>query len=61
MYGWLFKKFKIQTKRYESARYKQGRSSSIGAKIISFMLRQFIDDFKEGNTEEESVQYQKTI
>ena len=31
-----------------------------GVKILSFMLR-LTDDFKEGNTEEESVQYQKLI
>ena len=26
---------------------KQGRSSSIGANILSFLLRQLTDDFKE--------------
>ena len=36
---------------------KQGRSSSIGAKILSFMFRQLTEDFKEENTEKESIQY----
>ena len=35
---------------------KQGRSSSIGAKILSFVLRLLTDDFKEENAEKESVQ-----
>ena len=36
---------------------KQGRSSSIGAKILSFVFRQLTEDFKEENTEKESIQY----
>ena len=36
---------------------RQGRSSSIGAKILSFVFRQLTDDIKEENTEKESVQY----
>ena len=46
---------------YLSNSQQQGRSSSIGAKILSFMLRQLKDDFKEENTEKESVQYRKPI
>ena len=36
---------------------KQGRSSSIGEKISSFVFRQWTEDFKEENTEKESIQY----
>ena len=41
-----------------STQAKQGRSSSIGAKILSFVSRKIMDDFKE---EKESVQYRKPI
>ena len=40
---------------------EQGRSSSIGAKNLSFVLRQLTNDFKEENAEKESVQYRKPI
>ena len=40
---------------------KQGRSSTIGAKILSIVLRQLTDDFKDENTSKESVQYRKPI
>ena len=40
---------------------QQGRSSSIGAKILSFVFRQLTEDFKEENTEKESVQYRIPI
>ena len=40
---------------------KQGRSSSIGAKILSLVSMQLTDDFKEENTEKEFVQYRKLI
>ena len=36
---------------------RKGQSSSIGEKILSFVFRQITDDFKEENTEKESVQY----
>ena len=36
---------------------KQGRSSSIGAKILSFVSGQLTEDFNEENTEKESIQY----
>ena len=36
---------------------QQGRSSSIGAKILSFVFRQLTEDFKEENTKKESIQY----
>ena len=35
----------------------QGRASSIGAKILSFEFRELTEDFKEENTEKESIQY----
>ena len=39
----------------------KGLSSFIGAKKLSFVLRQSTNDFKEENTEKESVQYRKPI
>ena len=42
-------------------RTKQGRSSSIGAKISYFVFRHLTDDFKEENNEKESVQYRIPI
>ena len=38
----------IRTNKYDIS--KQGRSSSIGAKTLPFVLRQLTDDFKEKNT-----------
>ena len=36
-------------------------SSSIGVKILSFVLRQLTYDFKEENTEKESVKHRNPI
>ena len=36
---------------------KQGRLSSVGAKILFFVLRQLTDDFKEEKLKKETVLY----
>ena len=54
---WLF----LGNKRQGQLPNKQWRSSSIGAKISSFVFRQLTEDFKEENTEKESVQYRIPI
>ena len=41
--------------------FKLGRSSSSGAKSLSFLFRQLTEDFKEENTEKESVKYRIPI
>ena len=47
----------MSPQKVERHKEKQGRSSSIGAKNLSFVLRQLTEDFKEENIEKESVQY----